>query len=300
MRGPHTLKSNWEALWTAVGQNHNHAALIWNERTRAELREALEAEEALLRLGRGRVSQGSGRYPSWNYSEFRVVYRSLAHHLCIAGVYLKILVDSAAQGSVERLAAPKDFFNALYHRFLCSADEGLRLACDTTLLDVSRREADDWNVAALVEGDPEAERELCVQAMAAVYSVHAAAIGPFDGVPHATLLMDRTRSRPLQHRLLCLLQSLLCPRGIATEAPVLRVASMNATAFVDHGGVELLVDVLAAAHEGRDLTPIAGHQTNLLAANSFAEAPKEWFVFPFGPHAAERAGAGLPPSQICL
>ncbi len=37
-----TLKGNWEAFWAAVGRDHAHAALIWNEGTRAELREALQ------------------------------------------------------------------------------------------------------------------------------------------------------------------------------------------------------------------------------------------------------------------
>jgi hypothetical protein len=40
--------------------------------------------------------------------------------------------------SVEKLANPKDFFHALYHRFLCSADQGLRLECDSSLLDASQ------------------------------------------------------------------------------------------------------------------------------------------------------------------
>lgn len=37
------LKGNWEALWAAVARDHCHAGLIWNETTRAELREALQA-----------------------------------------------------------------------------------------------------------------------------------------------------------------------------------------------------------------------------------------------------------------
>lgn len=40
--GAPELKGNWEAFWAAVDKDHCHAALIWNERTRAELREALQ------------------------------------------------------------------------------------------------------------------------------------------------------------------------------------------------------------------------------------------------------------------
>jgi DNAJ protein RME-8 N-terminal len=36
------IKGNWDALWSAVLRDHYHAGLIWNETTRAELREALQ------------------------------------------------------------------------------------------------------------------------------------------------------------------------------------------------------------------------------------------------------------------
>lgn len=37
-----SLKGNWEALWVNIGRDHEHAGLVWNEQTRAELREALQ------------------------------------------------------------------------------------------------------------------------------------------------------------------------------------------------------------------------------------------------------------------
>lgn len=37
-----SLRLNWEAFWAAVAKDHSHAGLIWNERTRSELREALQ------------------------------------------------------------------------------------------------------------------------------------------------------------------------------------------------------------------------------------------------------------------
>jgi hypothetical protein len=40
------LKGNWAALWAALDRDHCHAGLIWNEATRAELREALQARPA--------------------------------------------------------------------------------------------------------------------------------------------------------------------------------------------------------------------------------------------------------------
>lgn len=40
------LRGNWEAFWAQVDRDHSHAALVWNERTRAELREALQVRRA--------------------------------------------------------------------------------------------------------------------------------------------------------------------------------------------------------------------------------------------------------------
>ena len=38
------LKGNWGAFWEAVQRDHCHAGLVWNEGTRAELREALQVK----------------------------------------------------------------------------------------------------------------------------------------------------------------------------------------------------------------------------------------------------------------
>lgn len=40
------LKGNWEAFWAAAQRDHCHAALVWNEATRGELREALQVRGA--------------------------------------------------------------------------------------------------------------------------------------------------------------------------------------------------------------------------------------------------------------
>ena len=156
---------NWDALWRNALRDHHHAGLIWNESTRAELREALQVrlapistlvltlaplltqtptrtllcvfvlpaccikpmpglplmsqsprmdpcwdkpcglavqtEEATLRLGRSRVAAGSGGRPTWNHAEFAVQYRSLANHLCIGGVYVRLLLDGPTKVSAN-------------------------------------------------------------------------------------------------------------------------------------------------------------------------------------------------------
>ncbi len=51
-----------------------------------------------LRARRQRVGQGGGAYPAWNYTEFSVDYGSLSHHLCLGGVYVRLLLEGADQG----------------------------------------------------------------------------------------------------------------------------------------------------------------------------------------------------------
>ena len=44
------------------------------------------------------VGAGSSQYPSWNYAEFRVQYPSLQPHLCMAGIYVRLLLEGADTG----------------------------------------------------------------------------------------------------------------------------------------------------------------------------------------------------------
>lgn len=44
-----------------------------------------------------RVAEGAGPRLSWNAAEFEVQYPSLAPQLCIAGVYVRLLLDGADQ-----------------------------------------------------------------------------------------------------------------------------------------------------------------------------------------------------------
>ena len=90
------------------------------------------------------------------------------------------------QGAVEKVAGPKDLFQALYHHFLCLADKGLQLeTASIGLTPTPTRSSTPTpaasglrpSVAAGVQGDAEEERVLCIRAMAAVYSKHAGLIG---------------------------------------------------------------------------------------------------------------------------
>jgi DnaJ family protein C protein 13 len=360
------LRGNWEALWAAVLRDHSTAGLIWNERTRSELRDALQvrpalcrrplggaqrwcrgaptahastaassmpctdatvpplpppptppqAEEGALRLGRQRVADAAGGgAPAWNAEEFVVSYPSLASHLAVGGVYVRLLLEGADAGAVEALPHPKDFFTAAHLHFLRLGDASLA--------------AGPSGGGGPGGSDADAARELCVRAMGATYAAHAAEIGPFaEGLPHMLAILDATPSRPLRLQLMRLIEALLAPRGATTAAaadgaddaadtadaeaaaaPTARrgktgaeaahraavdaAVRANAAALVQAGGVELLVAVVAAAHEASE-RPAAALQTHLLAAASHSEEVKLWFYYPAAP--APPAAADGPPA----
>lgn len=231
------LRANWDAFWAAVDKDHCHAALVWNERTRSELREALQAEENALRLGRQRVADAEGGVsPAWNAAEFSVEYPSLASYLTLGGVHVKLLLDAAeASGGggagnsqigsdLKSLVNPREFFTAAHLHFLRRGDAGLfspsagssggNVGPGSGVIS-SRSARDAWNGL-----DAAAERELCVRAMAAAYTVHASEIGPFEGMQHIVDLLDSTPSKSLRQWLLCLLQALVCPEGTQKLADV--------------------------------------------------------------------------------
>ncbi|KAF6175251.1 hypothetical protein GIB67_030469 [Kingdonia uniflora] len=277
--GSGRLLCNWTEFWRAFSLDHNRADLIWNERTRQELREALQAEVHKLDVEKERtedigsggtmidVLTGKDGVPqiSWNYTEFSVRYSSLSKEVCVGQYYLRLLLESGNSGHAQDfpLRDPVAFFRALYHRFLCDADIGLTV--DGAVPD-ELGSSDDWCDMGRLDGfgggGGSLVRELCARAMSIVYEQHYKTIGPFDGTAHITVLLDRTDDRALRHRLLLLLK-------------VLMKALSNVEACVLVGGCVLAVDLLTAAHEASERTSIP-LQSNLIAATAFMEPLKEW------------------------
>ncbi|OVA01623.1 DnaJ domain [Macleaya cordata] len=277
--GSGRLLCNWPEFWRAFSLDHNRADLIWNERTRQELREALQAEVHKLDVEKERtedigpggttidVMTGQESVPqiSWNYTEFSVGYPSLSKEVCVGQYYLRLLLESGSSGRAQDfpLRDPVAFFRALYHRFLCDADIGLTV--DGAVPD-ELGSSDDWCDMGRLDGfgggGGSSVRELCARAMTIVYEQHFKTIGPFDGTAHITVLLDRTDDRALRHRLLLLLKVLM------------KVLS-NVEACVLVGGCVLAVDLLTVAHEASERTAIP-LQSNLIAATAFMEPLKEW------------------------
>ncbi|KAK8945096.1 hypothetical protein KSP39_PZI008112 [Platanthera zijinensis] len=276
--GSGRLLCNWYEFWRAFGLDHNRADLIWNERTRQELREALQLEVHKLDVEKERTEDiVPGSAPtkdnteienlpkiSWNYAEFSVCYPSLSKEVCVGQYYLRLLLESSSSQAQEfPLRDPVAFFRALYHRFLCDADIGLTV--DGAVLD-ELGSSGDWCDMSRLDGfgggGGSSVRELCARAMAIVYEQHYNVIGPFDGTSHITVLLDRTDDCVLRHRLLHLLK-------------VLMKVLPNVEACVLVGGCVLAVDLLTVAHETSERTSIPLH-SNLIAATAFMEPLKEW------------------------
>ncbi|XP_052199960.1 dnaJ homolog subfamily C GRV2 [Diospyros lotus] len=277
--GSGRLLCNWPEFWRAFSLDHNRADLIWNERTRQELRQALQAEVHNLDVEKERtedivpggsaveIMTGQDSVPqiSWNYTEFSVSYRSLSKEVCVGQYYLRLLLESGSSGRAQDfpLRDPVAFFRALYHRFLCDADIGLTV--DGAVPD-EMGASDDWCDMGRLDGfgggGGSSVRELCARAMAIVYEQHYGTIGPFEGTAHITVLLDRTDDKALRHRLLLLLKVLM------------KVLS-NVEASVLVGGCVLAVDLLTVVHEASERTAIP-LQSNLIAATAFMEPLKEW------------------------
>lgn len=221
--GSGRLLCNWCEFWKAFGLDHNRADLIWNERTRQELKESLQAEVHKLDVEKERtedivpgcttaeVTTGLDNTPqvSWNYAEFSVRYPSLSKEVCVGQYYLRLLLESGSSCRAQDfpLRDPVAFFRALYHRFLCDADIGLTV--DGTVPD-ELGSSNDWCDMGRLDGfgggGGSSVRELCARAMTIVYEQHYKVIGTFDGTAHITVLLDRTDDRALRHRLLLLLK----------------------------------------------------------------------------------------------
>ncbi|GAX72903.1 hypothetical protein CEUSTIGMA_g358.t1 [Chlamydomonas eustigma] len=323
------LRGNWPAFWAACLRDHRHAGLIWNQTTRLELRDALEKEEAGFRSGKVSTSSATSPvpnsssspngkilvlHPCWNHSEFAVEYPSLDAHLNVGGIYVSLLIEGGDADAVNKVPNPKDLFHALYHRYLNEGDWELRLQYGAVVDNPSSSSPVD-TASTKVATAVSVTQELCLRAMTAVYSAHAGAIGPVEvgAMLHLLRVMDITTRRPIRQRVLQLLHALLMPETSSPQSQ--RSARTNAYSLVGGGGstapgslsgVELLVHLLATAHEDKGAatarlmaasapsgTPSAGIASAgmgsarpvaplLLAATAHEEVPHEWWWYPRG------------------
>lgn len=170
---------NWKLFYWKFNQNHILPSLIWNHKTREELRELMDKELRMFAVDR---EVSTGTLISWNHSEFEIHYSSLQNEVCIDGYYLRLLLESNCDSLIKN---PFHFFNDLYHRFLLSTK--IELRC------------------------------LCLQAMAVVYAQYYEQIGPFSDTKYIILMLEKSIDRSERDRIILFISKLILVKENAKQ-----------------------------------------------------------------------------------
>ena len=158
-------EANWNLFFFRFAQDHALPNLIWNHRTREELRECLEGEIRSFNVDR---DLGAGTVISWNHSEFEVPYNCLAEEIKIGDYYLRLLLEKGENDDMDNpMNKPQEFFFDLYHRFLLSQKAAMK--------------------------------SNCLQAMTIVYARCSEQIGPFNDTKYMTIMLDKVNKKKNTH-----------------------------------------------------------------------------------------------------
>ncbi|XP_077081132.1 dnaJ homolog subfamily C member 13 isoform X1 [Siphateles boraxobius] len=168
------IESNWELFYYRFQQDHARSNLIWNLKTREELRDALEGEMRCFSVDR---ELGSASIIAWNHQEFEVKYECLSDEIRIGDYYLRLLLEEDESDESGAIKRSYEFFNELYHRFLLTPKVGMKC--------------------------------LCLQALAIVYSKCSEEIGPFADTKYIVGMLDRCTDKLERDRLILFLNKLI-------------------------------------------------------------------------------------------
>lgn len=164
--------ANWELFYYKFNQDHSMPNLIWNYKTREELREALEAEMRAFAVDK---DLGSNHVISWNHQEFEVRYECLSEEIKIGDYYLRLLLEE--EEGKTMIHNSLEFFNDLYHRFLLTLKPAMKA--------------------------------MCLQAMTKVYSKCYDEIGAFNDTRYIVGMLEKTTDRLERDRLILFLNALI-------------------------------------------------------------------------------------------
>ncbi|CAI5733709.1 unnamed protein product [Hyaloperonospora brassicae] len=104
------ILDNFRLLFHMMSLNHETVDMIWNQKTREELRGALYT--AIQSFSKFRRTD-EGVTARWNYEDFSVSYPSLAREVEVAGCYVRILAHLNKNMSLHEAATEEDKFIAL-------------------------------------------------------------------------------------------------------------------------------------------------------------------------------------------
>ena len=233
------VEANWDLLFYEFNLDHAKPNLIWNLKTRNELRQALENE---IRGLQADVELSGPQFRiAWNHAEFTVAYECIKDEIRIGDYYLRLLLEEEEASEAGQILKQqlteinraKDFFNDVYHRFLIATK--MPMKC------------------------------LCLQALAIVYGRCHGDIGPFSDTRFMVSMLSRSVDRMERDRLVIFIAKLMYHRE-------------NARDLIAENGLRILVDLvtLAHLHTQRATVPL---QSNVLTEgpSSRKEAEKEWF-----------------------
>ncbi|XP_031784415.1 dnaJ homolog subfamily C member 13 isoform X2 [Nasonia vitripennis] len=198
-------EANWKLFYYKFSQDHALPNLIWNHKTREELRTALENE---IRAFSSDKDLSGGTLIAWNHREFEVQYQCLSDEVKIGDYYLRLLLEKDSPDSPIRKSY--EFFNDLYHRFLL-----------TTKVDM---------------------KCLCLQAMTIVYGRYFEDIGPFSDTKYIVGMLERCIDRTERDRLVMFIDKLILHRrnvkdimdqnGVRTLVDLLTLAHLHTSRAV--------------------------------------------------------------------
>ncbi|GFQ70979.1 dnaJ homolog subfamily C member 13 [Trichonephila clavata] len=169
-------EANWSMFYHHFNQDHTKPDLIWNYRTREELKDALEKE---MRDFSSCRDLSRSITISWNHTEFEVHYSSLSEEIKIGDYYLRLLLEEDEKDTSNSSYIKKsyEFFNDLYHRFLLSPKSSMKA--------------------------------MCLQAMAIVYGRHFEEIGCFNDTRFVINMLDRSSDKLERDRLVLFIGKLI-------------------------------------------------------------------------------------------
>ncbi|ESO09053.1 hypothetical protein HELRODRAFT_156562 [Helobdella robusta] len=167
-------EANWKLFYYQFNKDHAKPNLIWNYKTREELRLALEDEIRSFNVDK---ELSGGGVVSWNHLECEVQYPSLAEEIKIGNYYLRILLEEDEKEESSNITQSYEFFNDLYHRFLLSSKIQMKA--------------------------------VCLQAMSIVYGRCHQDIGPFNDTKFIVTMLERSVDRLERDRLIMFINKLL-------------------------------------------------------------------------------------------
>lgn len=190
------IEDNWDMFYYQFYQDHWKPDLIWNLKTREELKAVIENELRLFTTDRELAAKDA--LISWNYFEFEVSYKSLADEIRIGDYFLRLLLeDSENLINKIHIRSPFHFLSDLYHRFLLNKRVDMRC--------------------------------ICLQAMAIIYGNYMNEIGQFNDIRYILDMLNGCRNRQERDRLILLIEKLIMHKANAKEF----IDAGGVTALVD-------------------------------------------------------------------